>query len=39
MVTLGPTALATLIYINKYLQAKEELWNSNISACKSTPNF
>jgi hypothetical protein len=24
--TLGPTAQATLIYIKKYLKAKEELW-------------
>jgi hypothetical protein len=39
VVTLGPTAQVTLIYINKYLKAKEELWNSNISPCKNMPNF
>jgi hypothetical protein len=26
MVTLGPRAQATLVYIKKYLKAKEELW-------------
>jgi hypothetical protein len=27
------------IYITKYLKAKEELGNSNISPCKNTPNL
>jgi hypothetical protein len=26
VLTLGPTAQATLVYIKKYLKAKEELW-------------
>jgi hypothetical protein len=39
MVTLGQTAQATLIYINKYPKAKEELQNSKISPYINTPNF
>ncbi len=27
VVTLGPNAQAALVYIKKYLKAKEELWN------------
>jgi len=30
-----PTAQATLVYIKKYLKAKEELWKLNISLCKN----
>jgi hypothetical protein len=33
--TRGVSHCGLAIYIKKYLQAKEELWNSNISQCKN----
>jgi hypothetical protein len=31
----GVSHCGLAIYIKEYLKAKEELWNSNISACKN----
>jgi hypothetical protein len=31
----GVSHCGLAIYIKKYLKAKEQLWNSNISACKN----
>jgi hypothetical protein len=38
--TRGVSHYGLAIYIQKYLKAKEELWNySNISPCKNIPNL